>query len=222
MSKARRCSRQARAPPAASTQRSHGYVARSTSLADKLQCTTRSSIGQDGFEQVYAVNMTKQRTKALKAGRQPGRNRVQDGRRRGRHASDEKLPAEPPQVGAGRHRAVLAEHRPHGRGRRQGARRLSEAARGRRRQGRAGRRDRRRGQDARPRRRILAVRPAARRRGAGEPRQGLSGPVGRGGQAHGGRAGAAGGRSPTRATSASPIPNGRRTSSTTSSSRPIC
>ena len=37
-----------------------------------------------------------------------------------------------------------------------------------------------------------------------------------------GEDGAAGGRSPIRATSASPIPNGRRTSSTTSSSRPIC
>ena len=43
-----------------------------------------------------------------------------------------------------------------------------------------------------------------------------------GGQAHGRRSRADRWCSRTRATSASPIPNGRRTSSTTSSSRPIC
>ena len=47
----------------------------------------KSSIGQDGFKQVYAVNMSKQKTKAPKPGA-PGRNRVQD-----KAAIKEKLPA---------------------------------------------------------------------------------------------------------------------------------
>ena len=91
------------------------------------------------------------------------------------------------------------------------------------RQGRAVRRNHRRGQDARPGRRILAVRSAARAsncsRGLGKR---LSRSVGRRGQAHGRRRGPAGGRSPIRGTSASPIRNGRPTSSSISSSRPIC
>jgi len=52
-----------------------------------------SSIGQDGFEQVYAVNMSKQKTKTPKQGA-PSRNRVQD-----KVATTEKLPAEPPKLG---------------------------------------------------------------------------------------------------------------------------
>src|SRR6185436_1754876 len=49
--------------------------------------------GQDGFEQVYAVNMSKQKTKTPKQGA-PSRNRVQD-----KVATTEKLPAEPPKLG---------------------------------------------------------------------------------------------------------------------------
>ena len=108
------------------------------------------------------------------------------------------------------------------RGRRQGAGRLSEAARGRQDQKRSGRRRSRRGQDRRPGAGILALRPPARARTAGQPRPRLSRIVGQRGQAHGRRAGRAGGRRPTPRTSASPIRNGRRTSSSTSSSRPIC
>ena len=91
------------------------------------------------------------------------------------------MPAEAPPTGRRRVPSISSSSRrtrPHGRGRRQGARRLSEAARGRQGQDRAGRRDRRRGQDARPGRRILAGRPAARGRGADRARQGLSRPVG--------------------------------------------
>jgi polyhydroxyalkanoate synthase len=54
----------------------------------------KSSIGQDGFEQVYAVNMSKQKSRTPKQGA-PGRNRVQD-----KAAIKEKLPAEPPKLGA--------------------------------------------------------------------------------------------------------------------------
>ncbi len=53
-------------------------------------------------------------------------------------------------------------------------------------------------------------------------RQGLSRPLGARRQAHGRRGRRAGRDSPIRATSASPIRNGRRTSSSISSSRPIC
>jgi polyhydroxyalkanoate synthase len=52
-----------------------------------------SSIGQDGFKQVYAVNMSKQKTRTPEPGA-PGRNRVQD-----KVASKEKLPTEPPNAG---------------------------------------------------------------------------------------------------------------------------
>ena len=55
-------------------------------------------------------------------------------------------------------RGVRAQSRPHDRGRRQGARRLYEAARGRQDQRRTGRRRHRRGQDRRPGGGILAVR----------------------------------------------------------------
>ncbi len=81
-----------------------------------------------------------------------------------------------------------------GRGRRQGARRLHEAARGRQDQKRDRRRRDRRGQDHRPGHGILAVRSAARGRTAGEPRPRLSRPVGGRGQTHGRRRDQAGRR----------------------------
>jgi polyhydroxyalkanoate synthase len=57
-----------------------------------------SSIGQDGFEQVYAVNMSKQKTRTLK---EPvaGRKRVQE-TSAPKAAIKEKLPAELPKAGA--------------------------------------------------------------------------------------------------------------------------
>ena len=55
-----------------------------------------------------------------------------------------------------------------------------------------------------------------------EPRPRLSRSVGEHGQAHGRRAGRARSSRPIRRTSASPIRSGRRTSSSISSSRPIC
>ena len=73
------------------------------------------------------------------------------------------------------------------------------------------RRDRRRRQDARPGRRILAGRPAARGRAAVAPRQGLSRPLGaRRCKRMAGEDGRSRSPRPIRATSASPIPNGRR------------
>ena len=66
-------------------------------------------------------------------------------------------------IGCGRRRGLRAQSRPHDRGRRQGARRLYEAARGRQNQRRTGRRRHRRGQDRRPGRGILAVRSASAR-----------------------------------------------------------
>ncbi len=78
------------------------------------------------------------------------------------------------------------------------------------------------GQDARPGRGILAGRPAARRRTAEPAGQGLSRSVGFRGEAACRRGSPACGRARHRATSASPIRNGRRTSSSTFSSRPIC
>ena len=69
---------------------------------------------------------------------------------------------------------------------------------------------------------LLAVRPQARARIADQSRPRLSRIVGRRGQAHGGRDERAGRGYPTPRTSASSIRNGRRTSSSTSSSRPIC
>ena len=122
----------------------------------------------------------------------------------------------------GRHRGLRAQYRPHDRGRRQGARRLSEAARGRRNQRRDGRRHHRRGQDRRPSRGILALRSAARARTANAPRPRLPRSVGQHGQAHGRRRDRRRSPRPIPRTSALPIRNGRRTSSSISSSRPIC
>ena len=85
-----------------------------------------------------------------------------------------------------------------------------------------GRRRHRRGQDRRPGGGILAVRPPARARTADQPRPRLSRSVGQRGQAHGRRSRPSRSPRPTRRTSASPIRNGRRTSSSISSSRPIC
>ena len=64
--------------------------------------------------------------------------------------------------------------------------------------------------------------PQARARTAGQPRPRLSRSVGRRGQAHGRRRERRRRPRPTRRTSALPIRNGRRTSSSISSSRPIC
>ena len=123
---------------------------------------------------------------------------------------------------ARQYRALRQQPCPAVRGRRQGAGRLYEAARGRRRQDRNVGRGRRRGEDARQGRGILARRSVARdriavavsaapisisgaRRSSGSPANNTSPSP-----------------SPIRATAASPIRNGRRTSSSISSSRPIC
>ena len=82
-----------------------------------------------------------------------------------------------------RHRGVRQEPRPHGRGRRQGARRLHEAARGRPGAGRPLRRDHRHGQDARRGRQLLAVRSERAVELQSQSRPRLSRSVGRGGQA---------------------------------------
>ena len=112
-------------------------------------------------------------------------------------------------IGVARRRGVLAQSGAAHRGRRPGARRLYQAARGRPRRQRVRRRGHRSRQDARPGRGILAGRSAAHRRTAEPARQGLSRSVGVGGQAACRRRGAARRARPRRATSASPIRNGR-------------
>ena len=97
-----------------------------------------------------------------------------------------------------------------------------EAARRRHDQDRAGRRNLRHGEDLRPRGRILAVRSAARDRDPDDARQGLSRALGGCREAAVRRERSAGHRAQIRGTSVLPIRNGHRTSSTTSSSRPIC
>ena len=122
-----------------------------------------------------------------------------------------------------RHRGVRQEPRPHGRGRRQGARRLHEAARGRPDPGRPVRRNDRHGQDASARSRNTGC-PIPSRAVELQSRLGKAylDLWGAAAKRLSGESSRAGGRSPTRRTGASPIRNGRRTSSSTSSSRPIC
>src|SRR6476619_4959065 len=55
----------------------------------------KKSICQDGFEEVYAANMTKPRTKVLKTGRVAGRKRMDD-----KTAIEAKPPVAPPTAGA--------------------------------------------------------------------------------------------------------------------------
>src|SRR4029077_12868414 len=55
----------------------------------------KKSICQDGFEEVYAANMTKPRTKILKTGRASGRKRMDD-----KTAIQAKPPVAPPAAGA--------------------------------------------------------------------------------------------------------------------------
>src|SRR5437588_1317328 len=55
----------------------------------------KKSIRQDGFEEVYAANMTKPRTKVLKTGHRPGRKRMDD-----KTAKRAEVPGAPPQAGA--------------------------------------------------------------------------------------------------------------------------
>ena len=86
------CSRQARALPRQAA-REPGYVARSTSLADKLQCTTRAvSVRMASNRFMPLICRNKRPMHRNKA--PPGRNRVQD-----KVAIKEKLPTEPPKVG---------------------------------------------------------------------------------------------------------------------------
>ena len=121
-----------------------------------------------------------------------------------------------------RHRGVRQEPRPHGRGRRQGARRLLKPREEGQVAGRPLRRDDRHGQDARRGRELLAGRSGRARSNCS---RGSAGPISIcGARRSSGWPAKRPARSsrPIRRTGASPIRNGRRTSSSISSSRPIC
>ena len=203
-----------------------GYVARSTSFEPiTLQCTTTISIGQDGFEQVYAANMTKPRTIALERSRGRARARADrpSPRTRPAEATDGKAAAG---AAAGRRRSTSR------RSRKNLARMVEEGGKAL----AAYLKPREEGEvKTEPADEIADMvktlgqvaeywlsdpqRAVELQTGA---RQGLSRPLGaRRPSAWPARTPRRWSR-PTRATSASPIPNGRRTSSSISSSRPIC